>query len=69
MKKNNKGRSSAYSEAIEHAPLTSTKKNQGGENSSFPQEYEEQRSMDIRMKPQPFGQPKKSKDQKMAKRK
>ncbi len=32
---------------------------QGGANSNFPQEYEEQLSTDIRMKPQPFVKPKK----------
>ena len=41
--------------------LTSEKKiEQGGENVNFPQEYEEQLGMDIRMKPQPLAMPKKS---------
>ncbi len=61
MKKNNKDRSPENSEAIKKEPVTSKKKiKQGGANSSFPQEYEEQRSMDIRMKPQPLVKPKKS---------
>ncbi len=61
MKKNKKGRSPENSGAIKKEPVTSENKiEQGGANSSFPQEYEEQRSMDIRMKPQPFIKPKKS---------
>ncbi len=61
MKKNNKDRSSENSEAIKLEPVTSKKKlEQGRANSSFPQEYEEQRSMDIHMKPQPLVNPKKS---------
>ncbi len=42
MKKNNKDRSPEDSENIKQEPVTSTTKTeQGGENSSFPQEYEE----------------------------
>jgi hypothetical protein len=55
MKKNNKVRSPENSEAIKKETVTSMKKiEQGGENPSFPQEFEEQRSMAIRMKPQPL---------------
>jgi hypothetical protein len=55
MKKNNKERLSENSEAIKQKPEISKKKlKQADEDLSFPEEYEEQRSMDIRMKPQPF---------------
>jgi hypothetical protein len=55
MKKNNKDRLPDNSEAIKQERVTSKKKiKKGGANAIFPQEYEEQRSMDIRMKPQPF---------------
>ena len=63
MKKDNKDVSPEDSEAIKQEPVTSKNKlKQGGANSSFPQEYEEQLGTDIRMKPQPFGKPKKRKD-------
>lgn len=55
MKKYNKDISSGDSETIKQDAATSTKKTgQGGANASFPQEYEEQLSADIRMKPQPL---------------
>jgi hypothetical protein len=61
MKKNNKVRSPENSEAIKKETVTSMKKiEQEVTNSSFPQEFEEQRSMDIRMKPQPLAKPEKS---------
>lgn len=61
MKKNNTDKSPENSETIKQEPLTSTDKTEQGEaNPSFPQEYEEQRSMDIRMKPQPLAKPEKS---------
>jgi hypothetical protein len=44
MKKNNKGSSPNNKEPLK----------QGRANSNFPQEYEEQLSTDIRMKPQPL---------------
>jgi hypothetical protein len=45
---------------LKDAPATSPKKDrQGGPNSNFSQEYEEQLSTDIRMKPQPFVKTKK----------
>jgi hypothetical protein len=60
MKKNNKVSSPKKSEDIKEEPETSSKKTkQGGANPTFPQEYEEQAGMDIRMKPQPFVKPKK----------
>ncbi len=60
MKKNNKDRSPEDNKAIHQEFQTSEKKpKQGGTNSIFPQEYEEQLGTDIRMKPQPFGKPKK----------
>ena len=60
MKKNNKDKSCEKSEVKKQDPITSKKKlYQGGININFPQEYEEQRSTDIRMKPQPYVKPKK----------
>jgi hypothetical protein len=61
MKKNKIDRSTDNSDGIKKDHITSVKKNeQGGANSSFPQEYEEQRNMEIRMKPQPLVKHKKS---------
>lgn len=55
MKHNNKDRSPEDSEAIQQESVTSTNKPEQGEaNPNFPQEYEEQLSTDIRMKPQPL---------------
>jgi hypothetical protein len=63
MKKNNKERLSENSEAIKQKPEISKKKlKQADEDLSFPEEYEEQRSMDIRMRPQPLVKTKKDKD-------
>lgn len=63
MKKNNKDKSTKNSGDIKKEPVTAANKiEQGGANSSFPQEYEEQLSMDIRMKPQPLVEPKKAGD-------
>jgi hypothetical protein len=63
MKKTNKIRSTKSSEAIKKEPGTASKEIvERGANDSFPQEYEEQRSMDIRMVPQPFVKPAKSED-------
>lgn len=46
---------------LKDAPATSPKEDgQGSKNPSFPQEYEEQRSEEIRMKPQPLVKPKKA---------
>ncbi len=60
MKKNNKDSFPKNKEPLKQAPAISPKKDgQGGANSNFPQEYEEQQSMDIRMKPQPFVKSKK----------
>lgn len=65
MEKNNKDGLPENSEPVEKQPLISTKKlNNGGANSSYPQEYEEQVSPDIRMKPQPFTEPKKDEERK-----
>ncbi|CAN5276301.1 hypothetical protein BH09BAC2_BH09BAC2_02200 [soil metagenome] len=60
MKKNSNDGSPKNKEPLKQAPATSPKKDrQGGKNSSFPQEYEEERSMNIRMVPQPLVKPKK----------
>ncbi len=60
MKKNNMTGSPKNIEPLKDAPATSPGKDgQGSKNSSFPQEYEEQRSEEIRMKPQPLVKPKK----------
>lgn len=60
MKKNNMTGSPKNIEPLKDAPATTPKKDaQGSKNSSFPQEYEEQRSEEIRMKPQPLVKPKK----------
>ncbi len=60
MKKNKKDKSHETSGAIKQEPVTSKKNlEQGSANASFPQEYEEQLSAAIRMKPQPFAKPKK----------
>jgi hypothetical protein len=59
MKKNVMTGSPEIKKPLKDAPVTSPKKNrQGGANSSLPQEYEEQLSTDIRMKPQPLVKPK-----------
>jgi hypothetical protein len=61
MKKNNKHKSPEKSEIREKEPVRASNiREPGGENSNFPEEYEEQRSMDIRMKPQPYIKPEKS---------
>ncbi len=63
MKKNHKDSSPKNKEPLKQTPVTSPKKDvQGGTNTSFPQEYEEQRSMEIRMKPQPLVNPQKSRN-------
>ncbi len=62
MKKEDKDRSSENSEDIKKETGSSKKIEQGGANSSFPQEYEEQQSMNIRMKPQPYVKPENSGD-------
>ncbi|MEO7767636.1 MAG: hypothetical protein ABIS01_09430 [Ferruginibacter sp.] len=68
MKKNNMTGSPKTKEPLKEAPATSPKKDgQGGKNSNFPQEYEEQRSEEIRMKPQPFVKLKKSGGKKLTK--
>ncbi len=55
MKKNNKDKSPEKSVTKKKVPVITTKKGKpGSANSSFPQEYEEQQNIDIRMKPQPF---------------
>ena len=60
MKKTTTDNSSENSEVINKGPQTSAKKlSEGGLNSNQPQEYEEQVSPNIRMKPQPFIKPKK----------
>ncbi|MEO7486824.1 MAG: hypothetical protein ABIU77_06965 [Ferruginibacter sp.] len=61
MKKNNKESSIENNKTIhQEFPTPGKKLKQGGANANFPQEYEEERSMDIRMKPQPLVKPKKS---------
>lgn len=61
MKKNNTGISPKNKEPLKQAPATSPKKDgQGEANSSFPQEYEEHRSEQIRMEDQPIVESKKS---------
>lgn len=61
MKKNSMTGSPEIKKPLKDAPATApTKDRQGGPNSSLPQEYEEQLSTDIRMKPQPYVKPKKS---------
>ena len=67
MKKDNKNKSSENSEAIKKENSSSEKIEQGGANSSFPQEYEEERSIDIRMKPQPLVKPEKMNDKRSQK--
>ncbi len=63
MKKDNKDKSVKISDSIKKEPETSSENtDQGGANQTFPQEYEEQASMDIRMKPQPYIKPKKKDD-------
>lgn len=60
MKKNNMTGSPKNKKPLKDAPATSPKKDsQGSKNSNFPQEYEEQLSEEIRMKPQPLAKPKK----------
>jgi hypothetical protein len=60
MKKSNKDRSPKYKEALKQETVTpATKTEQGDANPNFPAEYEEQRSMDIRMKPQLYVKPEK----------
>ncbi|MEO7309127.1 MAG: hypothetical protein ABIX01_01920 [Chitinophagaceae bacterium] len=55
MKKNTIDESSENSEAMEKETVTPPKKTeQGSANPSFPEEYEEQRSTDLRMIPQPL---------------
>jgi hypothetical protein len=59
MKKNIAEKLPANNEAINKDRLSPDKKlNEGGLNSKFPQEYEEQVSPNIRMKPQPFNKKK-----------
>ena len=61
MESNNKHQSPENSEIIEQETVTPTKEIANGDaNPSFPQEYEEQLSSDIRMKPQLLINPKKS---------
>jgi hypothetical protein len=61
VKKNNKDSSPKNKKPLKQAPATSPDKDrQGSKNSSFPQEYEEQLSTNIRMKPQPFIKPEKN---------
>ena len=61
MKKDKMTGAPKNKEPLKQAPATSPKKDeQGGANANFPQEYEEQVSPDIRMKPQPFIKQKKS---------
>jgi biopolymer transport protein ExbB/TolQ len=63
MKKNNKDRLPENNETMKQKPEISKKKlKQVEENLMFPEEYEEQRSMDIRMRPQPLVKTKKDKD-------
>ncbi len=60
MKKNNNNVSPKTKEPLKKAPATSPDKDaQGGANPSFPQEYEEGLSPNIRMIPQPLVKPKK----------
>jgi hypothetical protein len=55
MKKNKKDKSPESSEVKNRKTVRPAADiEQGGENPSFPQEYEEQLSNDIRMKPQPL---------------
>ncbi len=59
MKKNIAENLPANNEAINEDGKSKDKKpNEGGLNSKFPQEYEEQVSPNIRMKPQPFNKKK-----------
>ncbi len=61
MKKNYKDKSSQNKDITKQDPPALTEKiKQGGVNSTFPQEYEEQLNTNIRMKPQPLVTPKKS---------
>ena len=60
MKKNIIEKLTANYEEINKDHQSPEKKlNEGGLNSKFPQEYEEQVSPNIRMKPQPFNKKKK----------
>ncbi len=60
MSKNDKSRLPEDSEATKPEPVAATEKTeQGSANPSFPEEYEEQRSMKLRMKPQPLVKAKK----------
>ena len=62
MKNNKKDSFPKDKKALKNAPATSPAKDrQGGANTNFPQEYEEQIGEDIRMVPQPFVKPKKTK--------
>ena len=63
MKKDNKDTPLNNSDETNQKPETPLKTNkQGGANPTFPQEYEEQVGMDIRMKPQPYVKPEKRED-------
>jgi hypothetical protein len=63
MEKTNTDNSPKNKAPIEEERKTADKQiKQGGENSTFPQEYEEDQSMALRMKPQPFVQPGKKKN-------
>ena len=70
MKKNKKGKSPQNSEVKKRHAVTiegfekdnSTSNEPGAANPDFPQEYEEQVSTDIRMKPQPLIKPEKKGD-------
>ncbi len=63
MNKNKKNILPEDSEASKQEPVMSTDETEPGEaNPSFPEEYEEQRSMALRMKPQPFDKTKKNED-------
>jgi len=60
MKHTNNVRLTKNTEGLRKETETSTNHiKQGGANSTFPQEYEEQLTVDIRMKSQPFVKPKK----------
>lgn len=60
MKNDNKNIMPKNKKPLKEAPATSPAKDrQGGKNSSFPQEYEEHVSEQIRMKKQPLIEPKK----------
>lgn len=63
MKKDSKVELPESSEPLKQENATSENNVQGGANSSYPREYEEHRSEEIRMKPQPLDMPEKSEDE------